>query len=369
MMHFLSAIIGIIFVGLALLEGFETIVMPRTAIRNLRVTRLVYKHGWTLWTALSSKISPPRREGFLSVFGPLSLIALLALWAFMLIIGFALLQWAQGNAFTPSGSLHSMGGALYLSGTTLFTLGFGDITPLSSAARMISVTEAGVGLGFLAIVIGYLPTLYQAFSRREIVISMLDSRASSPPTAAEILRRFKDSNDDRAFEQFLKDWEIWCADVLESHLSYPVLAYYRSQHDRQSWVSALTAVMDTCSLILVDITPGPTAQASHTFAMGRHAMVDLSIVFGITPNNPVPDRLDKSNWVRLVDRLHGAGITFHGGLEDELRLRARRLEYEPHLNGLAQRFQMPLPPWIYAVEMIDNWRSDPWEPGELSHLQ
>src|SRR5262249_53222577 len=163
---------------------------------------------------------------------------------------FALLHWAFGSRIQTANAHPGFGFVLYFSGTTFFTLGLGDITPLSTAARVLTVAEGGTGFGFLGIVIGYLPVIYQAFSRREVNISLLDARAGSPPSAAELLRRHSQGHQLESLQQLLHDWERWSAELLESHLSYPVLAYFRSQHNNQSWLSALTTMLDTSALVI-----------------------------------------------------------------------------------------------------------------------
>src|SRR5947207_13359077 len=182
-----------------------------------------------------------RRETFLSFYGPLSWLVLLAAWDASLVAGFAMVQAGIGTRLDVEGD-----GAfldhLYMSGETFFTLGLGDVTPMSRAGRAVMVIEAGVGFGFLALVIGYLPVLYQSFSRRELNITLLDARAGSPPSAEELLRGF--GADHEELTVLRAEWERWAAEVLESHLSYPVLSYYRSQHDNQSWLAALTKVLD-----------------------------------------------------------------------------------------------------------------------------
>src|SRR2546427_10392492 len=188
---------------------------------------------------------------------------------------------------------------LYMSGETFFTLGLGDVTPMSRAGRAVMVIEAGVGFGFLALVIGYLPVLYQAFSRRELNISLLDARAGSPSTAAELLRRHFNDGEFEELGSFLRDWERWAAELLESHLSYPVLAYYRSQHSNQSWLSALTTILDASALVIVGIDGTPARQAQLTFAMARHAVADLAHVFNTVPHPPVPDRLPATELDRV----------------------------------------------------------------------
>src|SRR5439155_4717510 len=170
-----------------LAEAFQAMILPRR-VKHVYLVRLVYQSTWRLWRTLAGLIpSGRRRNGFLSVFGPLLLLAMLALWATGLIIGFALLQWSIGAGM--SGQDHSFPTYLYFSGTTFFTLGYGDLVPTGPVGRALSVFEAGLGFAFLAVTLSYLPVLYQAFSRREITISLLDARAGSPPTAGELLRR------------------------------------------------------------------------------------------------------------------------------------------------------------------------------------
>ena len=152
---------------------------------------------------------------------------------------------------------------------------------MAPIARALTVIEAGVGFGFLALVIGYLPVLYQGFSRREVNISLLDARAGSPPSAGELLVRHV--GDTAGLETLLRDWERWAAELMESHLSYPVLLYFRSQHEHQSWLGALTAVLDASALVMVGVEGGPVRQAQLTFAMARHAVVDLAQAAGVAP--------------------------------------------------------------------------------------
>ena len=126
----------------------------------------------------------------------------------------------------------------------------------TARARFLAVLEAGIGFGFMAVVIGYLPTLYQAFSERERTIGLLDARAGSPPTAAELLGRLAAAGRLPYVETFLQEWEAWSADLLDNHLSFPVLSFYRSQHENQSWLAALTVILDTCSLLMVGVKAG-----------------------------------------------------------------------------------------------------------------
>src|SRR5205814_8108714 len=219
--------------------------------------RAFYRLLWTPWSAAAKRIPPGnRRENVLMVFGPFSLLLLIALWALGLIVSFALLHWGLGSQLTGPDARSGFGVDLYMSGTTFFTLGLGDVTPRTTLARALTVLESGMGFAFLALVIGYVPLISQAFSRREVSISMLDASAGSPPTAAQLLRRhFRD--DDADIRGLFRDWERWSAELLESHVSFPVLAYFRSQHDNQSLVAALTTILDVCSLVMTRIEGPP----------------------------------------------------------------------------------------------------------------
>jgi hypothetical protein len=303
--------------------------------------------------------SKSHRETWLSFFGPLSLIGLLVTWAGALVLGFALIHVGLGLGIREHEGAPNFGTAIYLSASTFFTLGLGDVVPLTWPERMTTVLEAGIGFGFLALVIGYLPVIYQSFSRREVIISMLDSRAGSPPTAIELLRRHAEDNSLDKVEELLRDWEEWSAELLESHLSYPVLAYFRSQHDNQSWLAALTTILDACALVMSAVKGGSSRQARLTFAMARHTVVDLSQVFNTRPNFDYSDRLDSADLPRLQAALRAAGIDTDD--VDGQRLAHFRRMYEPYVQALARFLHMSLPPWIPATSHKDNWQTTAWE--------
>src|SRR5262249_25626507 len=157
---------GILLILVILWDAFETIILSRRVSRKFRLTRLFYRTAWAPWSAIARRIRPGnRRENFLMGFGPLSLILLLGAWGGGLIFSFALLHWGLGSHLSASDGSHGLRTDLYMSGTTFFTLGLGDVTPGTTTARFLTVLESGMGFGFLALVIGYLPTVSQAFSR------------------------------------------------------------------------------------------------------------------------------------------------------------------------------------------------------------
>ena len=369
-MSILTALLGAALILVVLWDGFETVVLPRRVTRRFRLTRAFYRATWLPWSALVRSLSSGRRqENLLSFYGPFSLLLLLSFWASVLILGFGILYYASGPAIKTAGASAGFSTCLYLSGTTFFTLGLGDVVPTTRFARLLTVAEAGLGLGFLALIIGYLPALNQSFSRREVNISLLDARAGSPPSAAEMLRRHRDDHGMEALRQLLRDWELWSAELLESHLSYPVLAYFRSQHDNQSWLAALTAILDTSALVMVGLEGACQRQAELTFAIARHAVVDLSIILGVPPGGRLDaDRLPDTILEHLRAFLTAAGLRLTEGSEADQKLRALRQMYEPYLYSLAKRLSLTLPPWISESSLKDNWQTSVWEPVSTPRL-
>ncbi|MGC1484951.1 MAG: potassium channel family protein [Candidatus Acidiferrum sp.] len=346
---------------IVLWDAFEAIILPRRVTRRFRLARLFYKSTWHVWKFATSRISSrKRREALLGFYGPLSLLVLVGVWAVGLVLGFALMQYGAGSAVVITGGEPSFLTDIYLSGTTFFTLGLGDVVPRSGPARALVVTEAGFGFGFLAAVIGYLPFIYGSFSKREVDISLLDSRAGTPPTAGELLRRHSYPHGQDALRELLKDWEHWSAELMESHLSYPVLAYFRSQHDNQSWIASLTAILDTSALVMVGIEGACEKQAELTFAIARHAVVDLSQVFGTAPAPLPQDRLPVEELRRIRDILAQHGLKLRDGDEADLRLHELRRMYEPYIFALAAYLNQNLPPWIPQKKGKDNWQTTAW---------
>ena len=359
-MDALAAVLGAVIVVGVLYEAFETVVLPRRVTRRFRVTRAFYRYTWAPFSAFGRRIGKvKRRESLLGLYGPMSLLLLIALWAVGMVIGFALLQWAAGSTLEGSGLPRGFTTDLYFSGSTFFTLGLGDVTPRAGVSRLLAIVEAGLGFGFLAMVISYLPVLYQSFSRRELNVSLLDGRAGTPPTAAELIRRNSDPRDGN-LREILHEWEHSAAEMLESHISYPVLGYFRSQHDNQSWVAALTAILDATALCQVSVDGAPTRQAQLTFAMARHAVVDLAQVFNTPPHDTPEPRLTHESLEVLRSQLSDSGVRFDLTPETEQRLAQLRSMYEPYVTALAEHLLVSLPPWFRSPQAHDNWRTSRW---------
>jgi hypothetical protein len=367
-MRWIVGAAGLALLATVLWDAFETIVLPRRVSGRLRLTKFFYRVTWRPWRSLAPLLPRRRRDAFLSFYGPLSLLLLLGLWAAGIVLAFGMLQWTAGLGLAAAAAPR-LGTDVYLSGTTFFTLGLGDVVPRTAVARVLTVVEAGIGFAFLAIVIGYFPVIYQAFSRREVMITLLDARAGSPPTASELLWRSRWDRSGEALAALLAEWERWAADLLESHLSYPALAYFRSQHYNQSWLGALTTILDTSALVMAGLEGGCARQAELTFAMARHAVVDLAQVFHTPPRDVAP-RLSEAEFGRLEARLAEGGLRLREGGGTAARLAELRTMYEPYVAALARFLAVTLPPWVREVERPDNWQTSAWEaPRRAGHQE
>lgn len=367
MLRLLALIVGVMCCLAVFVDVFQTIILPRRATGRFRITRFFFIMTWSPWTFFGGRMTSAKsREQFYSYYGPLSLLLLLLLWALLLILSFAIFFFALGTPFIDPLGVHTLVGLprirtdLYVSGTTFFTLGLGDVVPHSLTARALIILESGVGLGFVALVIGYLPVLYQAFSRREVSIALLDARAGSPPTAAELLRRHGFEGGEEALIELLMEWERWSAEILESHISYPILCFYRSQHDNQSWLSALVAMLDTCAL-LISVLEGPASrQAQLTFVMARHALIDVGNVLHVRERKAwivqTQQRLPEKDFDRLCEVLSEMGMRLCADRASAERLETVRELYEPHAGALSYYLRLPLPAWVAEKREKDQWK-------------
>jgi hypothetical protein len=354
-------VFSLIAIVLVLHDAFETMLLPRRISRQFRFARFYFRTSWRFWAFLAWRIrSVKRRNSFLSQFGPLAFLVLMSLWASGLIVSFACLHWALGTALRPPDEAQGLTVYLYMSGVIFFTLGFGDVTPAYAPGRFLAVVEAGVGFAFLAVVISYLPVLYQAFSHREVTISLLDARAGSPPSAGQLLIRFARYRDFGSFDRFLEEWEQWAAEVLESHVSFPLLSFYRSQHDNQSWLAAMTVILDASALVIANVKDHNAYQAQLTFAMARHTVVDLAQVYHTPPLEPAEDRMPPEEVRQLRDELRKAGAELREGDSVDNKLIELRLTYEPFLRALSEFFMLALPPVVPRSVPVDNWQTSAW---------
>ena len=366
-MKILVGLLGALLVVLMLAEFFVTFLLPRRVKRDPRIARRVVRVGWNVWRMLARRLRPAAADTMLGLYGPASLIGLLALWTLGLVLGFAMLQWATGSHLASGGSV-SFGDDFFFSAGGFLSAST-NLVPANAAARVLFILEAACGFGVLFIAIGYLPAFFQAFSRREVTVSQLDPRAGSPPTAGALLERSGMRGGWASLSTYLGEWETWAAELMETHLSYPTLAYLRSQHLNQKWLAALTTVLDASAFTLA-ATPDRNAvePAEVTFAIGRHALADLAYMFNAKPLDPTPPRLGADGLADLCTLARRNGLELRD--EDEIgpHLESIRAKYEPYAAALARWLELPLPAWLPSPEAEANWRRSAWTSGRVGVL-
>lgn len=355
-------LLGLTLIFIVLGDAFVTIVLPKTVARSVRPTQLFFAVWSGASRAIAKRLSPARREAFLGYVWPLSTLILIVLWAKVLILGFALIQFGLD---TPLSSVErGFGTDLYMSAATFLTLGYGDVTATTALGRTVSMVEAGVGFGFLALVIGYVPVYYQAFSARERTALLLDARAGAPPMAGELLR-FQ-GNDLTGLRDLFAEFERWSASLLESFLSNPVLAYYRSQHAQLSWLACLTCIADACAFVLSaypetsDEERALRKQAAVTFAIARHLAVDLAYVLGVPPLECGRTRIDEAQFRMLRAEVVSKGVTLAECESSCSRLGDFAAQYEPYFKGLADHLMLEIPGWMPEDERLASWQTSAW---------
>ena len=332
-MRAVAAVAGVILIALMLSEFFVTFLLPRRVRRDPRIARGFLRGLWRPWRAFARRLSPSTADTVLGFFGPLALLTQLLVWTIGLIIGFALLEWAAVGRGFGHGLLFSSGLFLSAEGVSGSTL-----------VHVIALVEAAIAIGVLFSVIGYLPAVYGSFSRREIAVSQLAARAGSPPAAGVILHRVAGRERWLELERDLRDWEAWAAELMETHLSYPILGWYRSQHVSQNWLAALTAMVDVAAFVTAVESDGEVEAAELTYAIGQHALADLAVQYRVKPR-PV-DRLSDEQFEKLYGLVESALANPVACDDAKERLRALRKAYEPKAHALSQLLALDLPVWL-----------------------
>jgi hypothetical protein len=333
-------------------DAFNTLVLARRTRHVFRIARLYYQLTWRPFAGLARRIrSPLRRESVLGIYGPMSLLLLIVLWGVGLALAFGLLEWSVG--MRSSGITSTFQHDLYSSSRALVTLNDGD--PENAASQFLSVCEGGLGLAFLGLVVGYLPVLYQSFARRELVISLLDARAGSPPSAGGLLTSTPFEAD--GIIQQLERWESWMAQLLENQISFPMLGYFRSQHSNQAWLTALVAIVDYATVIAMASEGSLKLQADLTAAMGRHVLSDVVVIFGLEQsceNQPSSRLSGRAEQLRSI--LAQRPGVFNLRNVSGTSLSERVAGYESQAGALSSYFLMSLPAAIPDGAVRKDWR-------------
>jgi hypothetical protein len=355
-MHVVVFLASGLLILMMLAEFFISFLLPRRVKRDPRIARRVLVSIWLPWRALARRLPPQAADTLLGMFGPGALLVLVGVWSFGLILGFAGLNWGVGSALVAHGATR-FADNIYFSASAFFNVST-TLAPYDNAAKALRIAEAATGYMVLFVVIGYLPSLFQAFSRREVPVSMMDARAGSPPSASRLLQRSGHLGGWADLDEYLADWEIWAAELMETHLSYPILGYFRSQHVNQNWLATLTTVLDT-SAFAIAFAPASTPAAELTFAICRHALADLASSFRAKPLAHVENRLDANALERMCAIAAEASLELAEGEQVERQLAELRAMYEPYAFALSRRLELPLPEWVDDGG-VENWRQTAW---------
>ncbi len=346
MAQIIEAILGIFVVGSILFDVFLTVVVPRRAPRagrTFRLSRYVMSNVWVLCRWLGLRIqSADRREGLLGSFGPFAVMLLLVSWVAGLVIGYGLLLDAVKDQIRPVPE--NLATSLYFAGESLLTLGFGDYTAQVGWARLFTLMAAATGLSIFAAVLTLLFTLYGSFQRREVAVVVLEAGAGAPPSGVTLLETYALAGILSDLPRVFESWQAWAAEVLDTHLAYPMLAYFRSSHDNDSWISSLGAVMDAATLVLTTIEDGPKGWAKLSRAVGGHCLEDLVQYFRL-PDEPEVG-LERWEFDEACRRLAYAGFSLRGADQAWADFSRLRSEYAGRVNALARHWASPPAQWI-----------------------
>ena len=323
-----------------ILSAVRTFVVPRSTQDFL--SRVVFRM-MRVFFEVANRFARTyvQRDGIMAFYAPLSLLMLVPVWLALIALGYALMFWATG---VPSGF-----DAFNTSGSALLTLGFAPVDGLLPTA--LTFTEAMIGLIMVALLIAYLPTMYAAFQRRELAVTLLEVRAGKPPSAVEMIERFHRIHGLENLGQMWQTWEQWFADIEESHTSLPALNFFRSPTPDRSWVTAAGAVLDAAALSrsILDIPKDPRADLC--IRAGYLALQRIADFFKF-PYNPAPKfpanpiSISRAEFDAVYDRLAAEGIPLKSDRDQAWRdFAGWRVNYDTVLLALAELTQAPVAPW------------------------
>ncbi len=334
--------LGAILLLLVFWDVFQTIVVPRPTPGLLRIARHLTRNSWRLWRRVFGGIREPLvRERFLGTYAPALVLTLLGTWLLFLVLGFGLMLFAVGDELRPQ--VHDLPTAAYFAATSLLTIGFGDVVAVGWPARLISLLAAASGLGIVALSITYLFSLFGSFQRREILVVSLSARAGAPASSIALLKTYSRLGIADQLPALFAEWERWSAEVLDSHVAYPILGFFRSSHDNVSWVNALGAVLDAAVLVQTTIRNVPRAQAELCIRVGGHFAEDLSNLLGLRQDG---SGLDQRDFDVAYSILGEVGYDLEPREKAWQAFQERRESYAPRLDALARYWAVPATRWI-----------------------
>jgi hypothetical protein len=340
-MEAIALILGIFLLTLTFWDLFQTVVVPRPTPGWFRIGRYLVRGSWRVLRSLRDGRPGRSYDRVLGLFAPAATVALLAAWLVTLILGYGLILFALRDELRPASV--DLGAALYFAATSLLTLGFGDIVADGALARAVVTVAAITGLGAVALVVTFLFSLYGSYQRRELRVVMLQASAGAPPSALALLETYAQLDIVERLPDLFRDWQAWAAEVLDSHVAYPLLGYFRSSHDSLSWISALGTVLDASSLVLTTIEGLPRGDAKLFKRMGTHLVEDISNL-GFAGGQPTG--LDRAAFEAACDRLETSGYVIAPRDVAWPAFEAARATYSARLEAMASYWATPAAQWL-----------------------
>lgn len=334
-----AIVFGAALVVVAIASAIKTVVLPRAAVSL--VTRWVFL-AWRRVFRLVARpsMSHEKRDRRLAWYSPLSLVTTLAAWLTLVLAGFALIFWGIEDLTARQ--------AAELSGSSLLTLG--TSRSATAAGTTLTFVEAALGLFLLALLITYLPSIYAAFSRRELGVTSLEVRAGAPPSGGEMIWRYWVLRRMEHLNGVWIEWERWFVDVEETHTSLPALVFFRSpQHDHH-WVTAAGAVLDGAAITLSSVDVERDVQAEFCLRAGYLCLRRICDFFGIphdaNPSPQDPISVERDEWEQVVAFLEHEGVPVKADRERAWRdFAGWRVNYDAVLIALANITSAPPAMW------------------------
>ncbi len=353
-----ALVLGVGLLALVFWDLFQTIIVPRPTPGAFRIGRYFVRGSWRIVRALGRGGRTGSRETLLGLFAPAATVALLAVWLVAMVLGYGLVLFALRGELQPVPS--NLGTTIYFAASSILTLGFGDIVATGDAARLVVVTAAVGGLGAVALGVTFLFSLYGSYQRREVSVVALQAVAGAPPSAVTLLETYSRLDMVGRLPDLFVEWQRWSAEVLDSHVAYPLLGFFRSSHDNLSWLSALGTVLDTASLVMTTITGVPRGEAELAKRMGAHLVEDMS---NLGFRDGQTDAIDREAFDAACSRLAAAGYALDAGDAAWAAFQAKRATYAPRLESMAAYWATPATSWLGARGTLRSPAHRPAEPA------
>ncbi len=351
-MNAVALVLGLLLVASVVWDLFQTIVVPRPSPSRFRIARYLVRGSWTVARAIGRGRDGRTHDTFLGLFAPSMTLALLVTWIGALILGDGLILYALRDQLSPSPS--DLGTTMYFAASSILTIGFGDIVPIGPAARAVVVVAAVSGLGAVALVVTFLFSLYGSYQRREVRVVTLQAAAGAPPSAVTLLETYAELDLVAQLPDLFAGWERWAAEVLDTHVAFPLLGFFRSSHDNLSWISALGTVLDAACLVLTTADGIPRGEAELFRRVGSHLVEDITNLgfrVGVTSDvHPIEAGvgLDRAAFDEACIRLARAGYRLTPDDRAWQAFQAKRFGYAGRLEAMAAYWATPTNSWLHS---------------------